>query len=202
MLQPILQTADLTRLAKPLYEYKETLTEKKSEMIDVSFDKSTGYIIEKEPQHTEFSYVNELETGNSGAYRPFTISGWYSHEYVEFTKKSILNRLSQELSEWLSKGTDVAIPHVVKIKRLLEENSDYLEQYADTRLLLGALELVFENNEWENLPKQKLQFFKSKIDYLANNDLDSRQINNFLKELHTSKIKVLKSGYGEEKKST
>lgn len=198
MLQPIIQTPDLTLLGRPLSEYREILTERKPApaTIETSFYENLGYTSEKVPQHTELDYIGKADIKATKPVRRFSISTRYSKSYVDFNRKLMLGKLSVEIAEWLVKGTDRAVPHIVNIKRLLEEHVGYLEQFSDTRLLLGALELIFENNEWENMPEQKLRFFKTKIDYMANNELDFRQIQNFLKELHTSKIRVLKPGYG------
>lgn len=117
---------------------------------------------------------------------------------VKFHRQSLLRNLSSELNEWIKNGSQVGLPSVVNVKRLLADNADYLDQYQDTRLLLGTLELIFENNEWNTIQNNKLLFLKSKVDYLADNELSFAQMQKFIKEIHTSKIRILKPGNGKE----
>jgi hypothetical protein len=203
MVQPIIQPTDLTYLAKPLCEYREILTGSRQESIKKFDDEDSDISSDKRfPQRTEPDFIGKDKGEAIKTIMPSLTRAGYSSGYIDFNRKTLLNRLSLEISEWITKGTDGSIPNIVNIKRLLEEYSPYLEQSADTRLLLGSLELIFENNSWGDIPKDKLRFFKSNIDYLADNVLDFKKMQTFLKEIHTNKIKILKPGYGQKEEKT
>lgn len=202
MLFPAFPTTDLTDIAKPIYEYREILSKSRgapyASIETANFERKN---VDESPR-TELSYIGKTELGSvniSPLARPDTK---FSTNYIDFNRQSLLRSLGAEISEWISKGNTVGLPHIVNIKRLLNSNAEYLEQVQDTRLLLGALELIIDNNDWNVMPENKLRFLKSKIDYLAENELDFDQVQKFIKEIHTSKIRVLKPGYGKEEQKT
>lgn len=201
MLQPIIQPPDLTTLEQHIYDYRSQQV--KSDPSPTVFGASSDDLVypsKNEFGRTEPEYIGKNEVKTPDIIKRLYLSSSYSQKYIDLNRKSMLGKLSTELSEWSTKDNMQTIPHIINIKRLIEEYSDYLEQSPDTRLLLGALELIFENNEWEHMPEQKILFLKSKIDHMTDNKLNFNQIQTFLRELHTSKIQVLKQDHEEESK--
>ncbi len=199
MLIPYIPPQDLTDIAKPIYEYRQILNTAVNQPSELPQTKK----YEKEDLavllRTDTTDSTKQNTGTlKEAVKPIRISSGFSQVYVDFQRRSLLRGLSSELGNWISKGNQAGLPSIVNVKRLLTDNANYLDQYQDTRLLLGTLELIFENNEWNTISNNKLQFLKSKVDYLADNELDFDQMKKFIKEIHTSKIRILKPGYGKE----
>ncbi|MDD4938132.1 MAG: hypothetical protein PHX34_03950 [Candidatus Shapirobacteria bacterium] len=203
MLQPIIYNPPNFGFTQPSYEYYKSLDQ------DEKKDKSTfceneddfnQKELEKEIAHgtnSKFEIEPEGENNNLVQELP-DYSSLHSTQYIHFQCSLVLGEIKNEMDRWLEKGSELGLTSVVNIKRILENKSDYFDQNQNTRLLLSIIGLIFRNNSWDSMPLNKVKFLDEKIKYLSNTELNHAQISKFVREIHTSKIKLLKGNGNQE----
>lgn len=81
----------------------------------------------------------------------------HSSEYIAYNTRSIIEKLDNELALWQNTNPDEAFPYISNVKDLLEQNEEYLTQKDENRLLLSLLQLIFQNNNWENIEHEDIK---------------------------------------------
>lgn len=124
----------------------------------------------------------------------------YSSEYIAYNTKSIIEKLDSELALWQKTNPDDAFLYISNIKDLLEENEEYLTQKDENRLLLSLLELIFQNNNWENIDQEDIKFLRQEVIRFKDGNVDWKHLDNFSKQLYRKNLSVFKkSSYNEKK---
>lgn len=204
MLQPIVYNPPNFGFTQPSYEYNKFLDQdegKKTSTYCENEDDFNQKELEKEIAHgtsSKFEIENEIKNSDNLIQGPLDYLNLHSAQYIHFQCSLVLGEIKNEMDKWLEKGSGVGLTSIVNIKRILENKSDYFDQNQDTRLLLSIIELIFRNNSWDNMPLNKVKFLDEKIKYLSSTELNHSQISKFVKEIHTSKIKLLKGNGNQE----
>ena len=152
MLQPITQN-DYAKISKPVYEYRidapHTLPQLKgyfdiaSQQENAEKKKSEKDVTGSSLTYDNLPYLQDNETQNNEKI--------YTPIYVNMRLNSVLAEISTNLDDWATNGIENSVISVYNIKKLLENNSGYFELSSNARLLSSALELIFENNNWEDI---------------------------------------------------
>lgn len=124
----------------------------------------------------------------------------YSPEYIAYNTKLIIDKLDNELALWQKTNPDDAFPYISNIKDLLEENEEYLTQKDENRLLLSLLELIFQNNNWENIEQEDIKFLRREVIRFKDGNVDWKNLDNFSKQLYRKNLSVFKKSEYNEKK--
>lgn len=146
-------------------------------------------------EHTEYYDIHTLLQTVS-----HTQETQYSDNYITMRLNTVLFEISKNLDDWATNGTDDSVVSVYNIKKLLDDNSHYFEQSSRARLLSAALELIFENNNWNNIPLNQVKHLSSIVKNFQNKDFDEHDIFGFLKSLKQTKIQVMKPYHDKEEK--
>jgi len=114
-----------------------------------------------------------------------------SPDYMSFNTKSMINKIVLELDFWIGFGTDDSYQHIAKIKDYLHEYEHFLSTKPENRMLLGALELLFQNNNWEVLPKSKLNALRLALKKLSSGSIAIGDLNVFTRFMISQNISPL-----------
>lgn len=131
-----------------------------------------------------------------------SVSTSYSESYTRFNTQSLINSLDEQLSKWEEVGTDDALLYINEIKLLLEKNIEYLEEDDENRILLSLLELIFQNNNWEDFTEKEIKYLRIELKRFQEGEVTPFSLVNFSKQLYRKKISVLKNYRNEQKKKT
>lgn len=136
---------------------------------------------------------------NGNILSAYTIES-HSIEYIAYNTRSIIERLDNELALWQNTNPDEAFPYISNIKDLLEQNEEYLTQKDENRLLISLLQLIFQNNNWENIEQEDIKILRQEVSRFKDGNIDWKNIDNFSKQLYRKKLSVFKkSAYNEKK---
>lgn len=115
----------------------------------------------------------------------------YSDTYIQFNTQSFVNSLMTELNEWEENGTENSISHIANIRQHLNNFSIYLEQRPEQRIMLSLLELIFENNQWENMDQKDVKKIKEEVKRFSSGQLDWKSLKTFSRQLYNNKLSIL-----------
>lgn len=121
-----------------------------------------------------------------------------SSVFIQFQIESFIEQVKRNLDTWSKEGTDNAISYIADIKRLLRQYEQYLTVHKETRLLLGGLELIFANNNWEQIPTKKIARLADTFGRFKDG-IAMKDIRIFIQEMHAQKISVLAHTHEEKK---
>lgn len=126
-----------------------------------------------------------------------TISSSFNdqEEQITFTKiylkhnfSILISNLMELVDKWRNSGTEESIDEISEIKSLLEEHVTYFEQTPESRILLGGLETIFENDNWEKLDKNQLGIIYSQLEQFKAGNIKMSNLKNFSREIFSAKI--------------
>lgn len=124
----------------------------------------------------------------------------YSPEYIAYNTRLIIEKLDSELALWQKTNPNEAFSYISNIKDLLEQNEEYLTQKDENRLLVSLLELIFQNNNWENIDQKDIKFLRQEVSRFKDGNVDWKSLDNFSKQLYRKNLSVFKkSAYNEKK---
>ncbi len=146
---------------------------------------------EKEPRETLLERPQEIRTHSDDS---------FSKEYVSFNTYSLIDKIDQELSLWADLDTDEALAHISNIKDILEANSEYLIQEPETRILLSMLQLLFRNNNWENIDKKDILYLRNELKRFKEGNATWNELRKFSKQLYRKRMYLLKINIKNGKK--
>lgn len=138
---------------------------------------------------------NKTETETSHEEKPIMkiyFGTNFSNEYVSFNTSSLIEKIDSELSSWENLETEEALAHISNIKDLLEVSVEYLTQKPETRILLSILELLFQNNNWENMNKGDIIYLRSELKRFSEGEVDWDNLTKFSKQLYRKRMHLLK----------
>ncbi len=183
---------------RPYYNTKkdrEFLSKTNIGVIDTDYsDKRSGYSKPVE-EKTSSAVVIERDKTNDSLLNHSNESmivteaqNLYSADYIKFNTSALVQRVQLLLSEWSSKGTLNSISEISQIKKLIEDNSIYLEEKSETRLLLGCFETIFDNDNWQSITKAQLEILIKQLSEFKKGNVKVSTLENFVTELWRSDI--------------
>ena len=134
------------------------------------------------------SSLKSEESGNYAAIEPVVEKTEYSSTYIEHNVNLLISSLKSDFFSWSEKGTEDSYSEISRIKNTLEEYAPYLERREDTNILLGTLELLFQNNNWEKLNNKKLNLVVTELDRFRSGSVDWNSLEKFSKQLWSADI--------------
>ena len=121
-----------------------------------------------------------------------------SDAFIIFNTKNMINELMNNFALWEKTGTSEGILYISNIKDILDKYRERLKIKSCNRILISSLDLIFENNIWEDLPEGQMDFLRKELDRFRDGVIESSELNKFTKQLYRSKISLLKNYESKE----
>jgi len=112
----------------------------------------------------------------------------YSNNYISYEVAALIETLIKNLRAWKAKGTPNSYSEISYIKTQLEEYSEYLEQKDETRVLLGVLEVLFENDNWQKVEDKKLNLLINELEKFRDGEVNFRSLETFSKQIWSGNV--------------
>jgi hypothetical protein len=119
---------------------------------------------------------------------PITDKQIYGNFYIEYNVKNLIFSLKTKFNKWKEQGTSSSYSEISEIKNLLEEYAPYMEQNEEASILLGTLELLFQNNNWEQLTPSKLSMVVLELDRFGSGEVSWDSLTKFSQQLWAGKV--------------
>lgn len=112
----------------------------------------------------------------------------YSDAYIEHEVALLISSLQKDFESWIEKGTPESYAEISNIKNSLEIYSEYLEAKDETRVLLGSLEMLFQNENWRDFSEAQLNLVSFELRRFRNGEINFTSLEKFYKQLWQGKI--------------
>ena len=121
-----------------------------------------------------------------------------SDAYLEFNTVGLISNIEKELDSWIKNGTDDSLVHILNIKKLVDIYYKYLSSKAETRMFANVLELIFQNNNWEQLSTRSLSLLKEGIARFKEGVVENKEFIKFISQISKLGISPIKSNEEEK----
>ena len=108
----------------------------------------------------------------------------FTDSYIAHNTVWLLNELIKEFSAWSEKDIADALVNISSIKTILSKFKKYLYQNSANRILISTLELIFQNNNWEKLPKSQIKEFIKELQRFKNGEVKFESFKTFSQQLY------------------
>lgn len=114
----------------------------------------------------------------------------HTTSFIELKLRGLINNIISELDIWILSGTSNSLPSIARIKSYLDDYKTYLVRKSDSRLLLTAIELLFINNNWEDVETRKLIFLRKSLVSFKEGEITDSRLKRFIIEMKQSKLSL------------
>lgn len=120
-------------------------------------------------------------------------------KYKEYSLRSLVKNIDDELAQWEKSSEPLIFIHSIKVQ--LDLHKEILSKGGDTRILLGLLELLFQNNNWAKMDSKAIKTLRSELKRFDDGAINQKGLSTFSKQLYRSSFNIFKDEQNASKES-